>query len=85
MARYQLNHAYSAFRDGQRFGPWVAGDVVELTEQDAAWMNRDSPGCLTTPADEPPADDPPADDPPARRKPAGANRQRRGGADRNSS
>lgn len=43
---YEVQHAYQSFRDGQQFGPWQAGDRLELSEADAAWVNRDSPGCL---------------------------------------
>ncbi len=43
---YKVQHAYQSFRDGQQFGPWQAGDRLELSEADAAWVNRDSPGCL---------------------------------------
>jgi hypothetical protein len=47
MPQYRVRHRYSAVRDGQRFGPWAEGDRVELTEVDAAWVNRDSDGALT--------------------------------------
>ncbi len=47
MARYQVNHSYSAYRDGTSLGPWVEGDVVELDDGDAEWVERDSPGALT--------------------------------------
>lgn len=47
MARYTLNHNYRSFRDGVQYGPWAAGDEVELTDADAEWLERDSPGVLT--------------------------------------
>lgn len=77
MPGYQVIHAYRATRDGQQFGPWKKGEVVELTEHDADWVNRDSPGCLTAAAAEGEA--------PARQKQAGADRQHRGGRNRSSS
>ncbi len=60
MARYHVNHNYasgsgsainrtksSIESETERLGPWAAGDVVELNEALAAWVNHDSPGCLT--------------------------------------
>lgn len=47
MAAYTVNHRYTAFRDGTRFGPYEPGTTVDLEPADAAWVNRDSPGCLT--------------------------------------
>lgn len=47
MAAYKVNHRYSAFRDGARFGPYEPGTVVDLEESDAEWVNRDSPGTLS--------------------------------------
>ncbi|HEV2778826.1 MAG TPA: hypothetical protein VGX25_05440 [Actinophytocola sp.] len=44
--RYTVKHAYQSYRDGQLFGPWKAGTEVELTESDAEWVERDSPGAL---------------------------------------
>lgn len=40
--KYRVNRAYAS----GRFGPWGKGQVVELNELDAAWVNRDSPGVL---------------------------------------
>lgn len=45
--RYTVNHAYSARRDGKVFGPWVAGDIIEIDQADGEWVNRDSAGTLT--------------------------------------
>lgn len=47
MADYTVNHSYRAFHDGKQYGPYEQGTVVQLDEADAAWVNRDSPGCLT--------------------------------------
>lgn len=44
--KYTVQHAYDAFTDGRRFGPWVDGDEVDLEEAEAAWVNRDSEGTL---------------------------------------
>jgi hypothetical protein len=75
MAQYAVVHAYTAQRDGQRFGPWQAGDVIDLDPADADWVNRDSPGCLQ-PADAAPAEGA------ERQKPASRDRQHRGGQTR---
>lgn len=77
MTAFELNHAYSARRDGRQFGPWQAGEVVDLEQADAEWVERDSPGALRQPRPEPEADG-------EREKPAGANRQHRGGRNRSS-
>lgn len=47
MPGYQVNHKYAATRDGRRFGPWQAGEVVDLEPADAEWVERDSPGALS--------------------------------------
>jgi hypothetical protein len=75
MADFTVAHAYAARRDGRQLGPWQAGDVVDLEGDDADWVNRDSPGCLT-PVDAAPAEQP------GRQKPAGRDRQHRGGQNR---
>lgn len=54
MPRYRVNHSYRSFSDGRQFGPYEAGQTVELEDTDAEWVNRDSPGCLS-PDDEEPA------------------------------
>lgn len=51
MGTYKLNGSYEAYRDGVRFGPWVKGDLVNLDEADAEWVERDSPGVLGKVAD----------------------------------
>jgi hypothetical protein len=67
---YTVNHAYTSRRDGLQLGPWRPGDVVALEAADAEWVNRDSPGCLLP------------TDAVQRQKPAGRDRQHRGGANR---
>jgi hypothetical protein len=42
MPRYKINHRYSS---GDH-GPYEEGNEVELTEEEAAWLNHDSPGLL---------------------------------------
>jgi hypothetical protein len=69
---YEAQWPYAASRDGRRFGPWAAGEVVDLDPADAEWVNRDSPGALV---EQKPAKG-------ERQKPAGADRQHRGGANR---
>jgi hypothetical protein len=72
---FTVVHAYTARRDGQQFGPWMAGDVVGLEQEDAEWVLRDSPGSLA-PVDAAPAEAA------ERQKPAGRDRQHRGGQNR---
>jgi hypothetical protein len=72
---YEVRHAYRSTRDGQQFGPWAAGDRIELAEADAEWVNRDSPGCLLAAGGI-------VEPEPERQKPAGRDRQHRGGANR---
>lgn len=84
--RYEVRHAYRSTRDGQQFGPWHAGDAVELSEADADWVNRDSPGCLLAAGGVVEGAAPSSGEgDPERQKPAGRNRQHRGGANRASS
>lgn len=75
MGDYTVQHSYRSTRDGQEFGPWVAGDVVQLGRADAEWVNRDSPGCLATVVEAEPA-------PTKRQAPPAANRQHRAGRNR---
>ena len=42
MPRYQMQWRYRS----NGFGPWGEGDEVELQAEDAAFINRDSPGVL---------------------------------------
>lgn len=49
MPRFTVTQNYSAERAAAsvtQFGPWNAGETVELDEPDAAWVNADSPGTL---------------------------------------
>lgn len=55
MPRYTVKHAYSAARDGQRLGPWVEGDEIEVDADVAAFVGVDSPGALAPVKDEPKA------------------------------
>ena len=43
MTRYAVQHNYRT----QTLGPWKEGEEVELTEEIAEQVNRDSPGALT--------------------------------------
>lgn len=47
MPRYKVNRRYGTWKDGIHYGPWAVGIEVELSEQDAAWFNRDSEGVLS--------------------------------------
>ena len=49
MKRYQVQWDYRT----SSLGPWQAGDVVELDEETAAYVQRDSPGVLQLLDDEP--------------------------------
>jgi hypothetical protein len=42
MPRYRVEHRYGS----NTFGPWVEGDHVELSEEEAEWVNHDSGGTL---------------------------------------
>lgn len=75
MTTFTVVHDYAAQRDGQRFGPWQAGDVIDLEPADAEWVLRDSPGSLTA-VEAAPAEGA------ERQKPAGRDRQHRGGTNR---
>ena len=46
MPRHTINHSYRSTRDGQTFGPWVQGDEIEVSAEDAEWLERDSPGLI---------------------------------------
>ncbi len=55
MRRYRVTRAYFSDQGGRRFGPWTAGSEVELSEDEAAWVNRDSPGVATPVSQQAPA------------------------------
>lgn len=77
MPGYAVNHRYVSYRDGKMFGPFEPGTTVELEAEDADWVNRDSPGCLTALVSEPAAEvAPDGEAEPAR------DRQHRGGRKR---
>lgn len=86
MPRYQICHSYRSFRDGQSYGPWEAGGVIDLSEADADWVNRDSPGTLALPEAAVEAEpDTPVEEPAkpkTRQQRPARDRQQRGGADR---
>jgi hypothetical protein len=42
MPRYRVEHRYAS----STHGPWVEGDHVELSEEEAEWVNHDSEGTL---------------------------------------
>lgn len=63
MPLYVAQHRYAASRDGRKYGPFVKGERVELTEGEAAWINVDSPGALAL--FEPDAGPPPQPEPAA--------------------
>ncbi len=46
MAVHVISRAYRSARDGRVYGPWSAGDKVDLTQAEAEWLERDSPGVL---------------------------------------
>lgn len=46
MTAFEVARPYRSWRDGRVFGPWQAGEVVDLDDADADWINRDSPGAL---------------------------------------
>jgi len=77
MARHQVTQRYESWRDGTRFGPWRAGDEVELADPDAEWVDRDTPGTLT--AVDATGETVP---PPSREKPPTRDRAHRGGSNR---
>lgn len=83
---YTVNRKYTARRDGALLGPWDAGQEVDLADELAEWVNRDSPGVLT-PASRPKAKpaaapEPVAEDDGERAQKPVPNRQHRGGRNR---
>lgn len=72
MAKYLVNHVYASYRDGVHYGPWTPGETVELEDELAEWVNRDSEGTLS----EIPAKD--AEDEKEREAPKPPNRQHKG-------
>jgi hypothetical protein len=80
--RYEVRHAYRSSRDGQQYGPWAGGETIELSEADADWVNRDSPGCLLAAGGVVEAAPEVGEE---RQKPPARNRQHRGGTNRGGS
>lgn len=56
MNTYVVVHNYAAQRDGKRYGPLRPGELIELSDEEAAWIEADSPGALKLP-DADPAED----------------------------
>lgn len=80
MPGYEVVHAYGSWRDGRQFGPWQAGEVVDLEPEDADWVCRDSPGALVAVSGQV------AEEPePEREKSTGRDRQARQGRNRSGS
>jgi hypothetical protein len=46
MPLFKVESSYSSYHDGRQFGPYEPGEVVELEQADAEWVNRDAPGTL---------------------------------------
>lgn len=65
---------YSAYSDGHAYGPWEAGTVVDLDEDEVAFVERDAPGTLllvaTVPAEAEPVSEPEMPKAPRGRRPA---------------
>lgn len=53
--RYVVHHRYAGEHGGVRYGPWVAGEEVDLDEDVAAAINEHSPAALTPAPVEPEA------------------------------
>lgn len=85
MPRYIVQHRYSSSRDGALWGPWAAGQPIDLRPEDAAWCNTDSPGLLVEyvepePDPEPAVEEADTPEEPAERNTAPAkDRMHRGG------
>lgn len=71
MPRYVVQHSYHSSADGQQWGPWEEGQEIELDEDRAEWVERDSAGTLKPVAAKE-----------TKPKPPTADRQHRGGANR---
>lgn len=54
MPEYKATRVYASYRDGVHYGPYTPGEVVELTEEIAEWIERDSPGLLEEVREMPP-------------------------------
>lgn len=85
MPRYVVAHDYESRRDGQQWGPWQAGTGVDLSPEDAGWLNVDSPGVVEVVEPEPipePEPEPETPEPAAREKTPAKNRQHTSGSSR---
>lgn len=85
MPRYKVNHRYASGPVHDRIA-FEAGHETELSEEDAARINADSPGTLTAvvpePEPEPEPEEVPGEAPKRRQSKPAPNRQQRGGANR---
>lgn len=90
MPRYKVEHPYASGPVHQRIGPWEPGQEMDLSEEEAARINQDSPGTLspvvspTDADDKEPEEETEAPAPAKRQARAGRDRQQRGGANRSS-
>ena len=57
MPKFTVTRVYAAFRDGTHYGPYTPGEELELDQELADWMNRDSPGLLEEVREMPPTPD----------------------------
>ena len=57
MPKYRVHHVYAAYRDGVHYGPYTPGEEIEIEQELADWMNRDSPGVLEEVREMPPTPD----------------------------
>jgi len=71
MGRYIVKRRYSARGPRAQLGPWPIGVEVDMSTEDAEWVNRDSPGVLEPVVVEPvePGDAEPVGEPPAEPEP----------------
>lgn len=53
MPRYTIQRSYASAHNTKVYGPWEAGEVIELEQHIAEWVDRDSPGVLAPVVDEP--------------------------------
>lgn len=80
--RYTVMQSYRAERDGDVFGPWEAGQEIELEPVDAEWVNRDAPGTLEGGDLERVEDDASGEGPAKRQARPAPNRQHKGAGNR---
>lgn len=54
MTKYKVARVYASRKDGIYYGPYTPGEEVELDQETAEWMNRDSPELLEEVREMPP-------------------------------